>query len=270
MGQIVIHPVYVDTRDARPHGHDRAEDEALPDRSHRRGMGVDRPAVADAREARAQAGRGDARGSERNPLHDPLRRRLAHAAEGLSAPGSSPGQALADGLLVVPTFRAADAVPDDPRHRADDGSRASGTGGQPVRRRARQPDGQGSGPRRKARVRCGQEDGGPQTPYRRGHRRSAADGQPDVSRHIRQRRRADDPGRGAQTLAVVQASVYRRRVRPHAAHGQGRLPGVRHRGGAPHRQRAGLQGPAAPLGRRTHLRLSHTMATPGCATTSSA
>jgi pimeloyl-ACP methyl ester carboxylesterase len=34
----VIHDVDVDTTDARPHGRDRAEDEALSDRSHRRGM----------------------------------------------------------------------------------------------------------------------------------------------------------------------------------------------------------------------------------------
>jgi hypothetical protein len=31
----VIHTMDVDTTDARPHGRDRAEDEALSDRSHR-------------------------------------------------------------------------------------------------------------------------------------------------------------------------------------------------------------------------------------------
>lgn len=86
--------MHVDTRDTRPDGRDRAEDEALSDRSHQRRMGADHPAVAEAGEARARAGGGLARGSERDPLHDPLGRRLADAAEGLPA--------LADGLGAIP------------------------------------------------------------------------------------------------------------------------------------------------------------------------
>ena len=35
IGGVVIHDFHVDTNDARPHGRDRAEDEALSDRSHR-------------------------------------------------------------------------------------------------------------------------------------------------------------------------------------------------------------------------------------------
>src|SRR6516162_6312 len=109
----VIHTMHVDTTDTRPHGRDRAEDQALSERSDRRGMGPYRAAAAEAEPPRAQAERDDARGSERDPLHDALGRRMAHAAEGLPA--------LADGLLVVPALCAVDAVPDHPRHRLDDG-----------------------------------------------------------------------------------------------------------------------------------------------------
>src|SRR5690606_24922575 len=105
-GSFVIHTEDVDTRDARPYGRDRTEDETLSDRSDRRGVGADRAAVAEAAEAWAEAGGGPARGAERDPLHDALRRRLAHAAEGFST--------LADGILVVPALRAIDAVPHDP------------------------------------------------------------------------------------------------------------------------------------------------------------
>ena len=34
MSRFVIHAIHVDTRGARPHGRDRAEDEALSERSH--------------------------------------------------------------------------------------------------------------------------------------------------------------------------------------------------------------------------------------------
>ena len=44
-------------------------------------MGPYRAAAAEAEPPRAQAERGDARGSERDPLHDALGRRMAHAAE---------------------------------------------------------------------------------------------------------------------------------------------------------------------------------------------
>src|SRR5215471_8709094 len=98
--------MHVDTTDTRPHGRDRAEDQALSERSDRRGMGPYRAAAAGAEPARAQAERRDARGAERDPLHDARGRRMAHAAEGLPA--------LADGLLVVPALCAADAVPDHP------------------------------------------------------------------------------------------------------------------------------------------------------------
>lgn len=47
-------------------------------------------------------------------------RRLADAAQGLPA--------MADGVLVVPAVRAADAVPDEPRYRTDNGSRAGPDG----------------------------------------------------------------------------------------------------------------------------------------------
>ncbi len=64
-------------------------------------------------------------------------------------------------------------------------------------------------------------------------------------------------------MAVGQAPVRRRRLRPHPTHGQGHLPRLRHRGCAPHRRRAGLQGTAAPLGGRANLRLAHPMAPAG-------
>src|SRR3546814_17854823 len=44
-GSYVIHTMDVDTRDTRPNGRDRAEDEALSERSHRCGMGADRAAA---------------------------------------------------------------------------------------------------------------------------------------------------------------------------------------------------------------------------------
>ena len=44
----VNHPVHVDTRDARPDGRDRAEDQAVPDRSDGRGVGADRAVAAEA------------------------------------------------------------------------------------------------------------------------------------------------------------------------------------------------------------------------------
>ena len=56
----VIHTVYVDTKDARPLGRDRAGDQTVSDRFHRRGMVADRPAVAAACETRTQAERGHA------------------------------------------------------------------------------------------------------------------------------------------------------------------------------------------------------------------
>lgn len=88
---------------------DRAEDEALSDRSHRRGMRPHWPAAAAAGEARAQARRGVAGGAQCHPPHDPHGRRLAHAAEGLPA--------VADSLLVVPPLRTVDAFPHHPRRR---------------------------------------------------------------------------------------------------------------------------------------------------------
>src|SRR5271156_1649709 len=58
-------------------------------------------------------------------------------------------------------------------------------------------------------IRRGQEDRGSQAPHRRRHRRPSSDGQSDASRHLRQRRGSDDPGRCAQALAVAEASVRR-------------------------------------------------------------
>src|SRR6516164_262570 len=103
--------------------------------------------------------------SERDPLHDALGRRMAHAAEGLPA--------LADGLLVVPALCAVDAVPDHPRHRLDDGPGAYGPGSQPECRHHRQPDGKGAGAGRAAGLRCRQEDGRPQAAHRGRYRRTA-------------------------------------------------------------------------------------------------
>src|SRR6478609_4442296 len=100
-------------------------------------MGPYRAAAAEAEPARAQAGRCDARGSERDPLHDALGWWLAHAAEGLSP--------LADRILVVPPFREIDAVPHHPRHRRDDGPGTSGPRSQPERRGDRQPDSESPG-----------------------------------------------------------------------------------------------------------------------------
>ena len=88
-------------------------------------MGRYRAVAAEAELARAQAGGCDARGAERDPLHGALRRRMAHAAEGLPA--------LADGLLVVPALCAAD------------GPGAYSPGSQPECRGQRQPDGEGAG-----------------------------------------------------------------------------------------------------------------------------
>ena len=51
---------------------------------------------------------------------------------------------VADGLLVVPPVCPAPAVPHNPRRGADAGPRGCGPGGQPDRRRARQPDGEGA------------------------------------------------------------------------------------------------------------------------------
>src|SRR3990167_875559 len=96
----------VDPNESWPDGRDREEDEAVPVRSDGRGVGADQAVAATAREEGPQAGGRSARGVERDPLHGALRRRLAHAAEGLPA--------LADGLLVVPPFRAAAAVPHHP------------------------------------------------------------------------------------------------------------------------------------------------------------
>src|SRR5215207_9819020 len=52
-----------------------------------------------------------------------------------------------------------------------------------------------------------------------------------------------------------------RRLRSRHADGQGRLPRLHHRDRPP-RQGAGLQGAAAPLGRRANLRLARPLATP--------
>src|SRR5690606_39416644 len=144
----------VDTSDARPDGRDRAEDEALSDRSHRCGMGADRPASAEAAEAGTSPDGGSAGNSERDPLHDALGRRLAHVAEGFPP--------LADGVLVVPPLRAADAVPSDPRHRPDAGPRTGRSRDEPERWYRRQPDSEGAGRRGEAGVRRRQEDGGTQ------------------------------------------------------------------------------------------------------------
>src|SRR5690606_27770774 len=62
---------------------------------------------------------------------------------------------------------------------------------------------------------------------------------------------------------VAQAPVRRRRLRQDAAHGQGRLLRLRHRGRPPHRQRARLQSAAAPMGRRAQLRMAHPLAPAG-------
>ena len=51
----VIHDVHVDTTDARPHGRDRAEDEALSDRSHRCRVVADRTFAAPLFQAWTQA-----------------------------------------------------------------------------------------------------------------------------------------------------------------------------------------------------------------------
>src|SRR3972149_3763297 len=96
----------VDPNESWPDGRDREEDEAVPLRSDGRGGGADRPAAAEPGEEGPKAGGRSARSIERDPLHGALRRRLAHAAEGLPA--------LADGLLVVPPFRASSAVPHHP------------------------------------------------------------------------------------------------------------------------------------------------------------
>src|SRR6516162_7868433 len=78
----VIHTMHVDTTDTRPHGRDRAEDQALSERSDRRGMGPYRATAAEAEPPGAQTERGDAGGAERGPLRDARGRRMAHAAEG--------------------------------------------------------------------------------------------------------------------------------------------------------------------------------------------
>src|ERR1700757_1433296 len=44
-------------------------------------------------------------------------------------------------------------------------------------------------------------------------------------------------------------------MRPHQAHGQGRLPRLHHRNHQTVRYRAGLRSPSTPLGRRAHLRM---------------
>ena len=77
----VIHTLDVDPSDARPRGRDRAEDEALSDRSHQRGMGSDRTAAAAACPQGPLAGHRPARDPERDPVHDEVGRRSAHAAE---------------------------------------------------------------------------------------------------------------------------------------------------------------------------------------------
>lgn len=82
----------------------------------------------------------DLRDPERDPLHSPVRRGMADAAQGYPA--------LADGLLVVPGVCAPPAVPHHPRCGPDDRPRARRSGGEPYCRGHRQPVGQG--------FRCGQ------------------------------------------------------------------------------------------------------------------
>src|SRR6266496_816252 len=64
----VIQAGYVDASDARPYGRDRAEDQALSDRSDRRRMGQSGAAVAAAIEARPSARGRSARDHERDSL----------------------------------------------------------------------------------------------------------------------------------------------------------------------------------------------------------
>lgn len=194
-GGFVIHNMHVD---ARPHGRDRAEDQTVSDRSHRPGVGPSSAAAAEAGDAWPQAGSGPAGIAERHPLHCAHGRQLADAAEGLPA--------LAKGVLVVPTIRAADPVPDHPRHRADGGQRTAGREASPS---AGVSDSQTvrAPARGEARLRRGEEDCGPQAPRYGRHRSPSANGHPDLSRHLGQRWRPVDPRCHPQALAVGQAPV---------------------------------------------------------------
>jgi hypothetical protein len=142
----VIHPVHEDGEHARPHGPDRASDEAVSDRSDRQGVGADRAAPAEVLRRGAAASDRPSGGLERDPLsraHGVRMsldqwRPMAHPLPGCRAPGEVSGSpCAAAGVPHAPHRPARRRSPDPSPLRAHDPPSGSSRGS--CARRARTP-----------------------------------------------------------------------------------------------------------------------------------